>query len=391
MPTPLVARFALDPSLRHLNHGSFGACLREVLAAQDRVRARMEADPLRFFERDAPESIERARAAIAALLGADPAGTVFVRNATQAVNAVVQSLPFSPGDEILTTDHAYSACRNALVHWGGRGGAKVVVARVPFPLASAAEITDAIVAAVGPRTRLAMIDHVTSPTGLVFPIAAIVRELEGRGVPVLVDGAHAVGMVPVDLGALGASWYTSNLHKWLCLPKGCAILHVREDRRAGLHPTSVSHGLGQGLHAEFDWTGTDDPSPWMVVPEAIAALEGLVDGGLPALMARNRVLALEAQGWLAEALGVARPAPPETIAALVSVPLPPRADAAALEPHAGRDPLRAKLEEVLGARVPFFPWPAPPARLLRVSVQAYVAPEDLRAVADFLRAELRAR
>ena len=180
---------------------------------------------------------------------------------------------------------------------------------MPFPLASSSQITEAILAAVTSRTRLAMIDHVTSPTGLVFPIEDITRELERRGIAVLVDGAHAVGMVPVDLGRVGASYYTSNLHKWLCAPKGCAILWAREDRRADLHPTVISHGLGKGLFAEFDWTGTDDPSPWLVVPEAIAALEALDEGGLPGLMAKNRALALEAQGWLSEALGIERPAP----------------------------------------------------------------------------------
>lgn len=383
MPTALVSRFALDPKLRYLNHGSFGACLREVLAAQDRVRTKMEADPLRFFERDVPEGIARARAAISALVHADPNGMVFVRNATQAVNAVAQSFPLRAGDEILTTDHAYPACVNALRHWGARAGAEVVVAKVPFPLASTAEITDAIVRAVTPKTKLAMIDHVTSPTGLVFPIEAIVTELERRGVAVIVDGAHAIGMVPVDLGKLGASWYTSNLHKWMCAPKGCAILWAREDRRVGLHPTVISHGLGKGLFEEFDWTGTDDPSSWLVVPEVIAALSNLVDGGLPALMARNHALALDAQAWLADALGIERPAPADAIGTLASVPLPPRTDD---ERH---DPLRERLEETLVARVPFFPWPAPPQRLLRVSVQAYVAPEDLRTVADFLRAELR--
>lgn len=383
MPTALVTRFGLDPTLRYLNHGSFGACLREVLAAQDRVRARMEADPLRFFERDAVELLDAARTSVSTLVRADRAGMVYVRNATQAVNSVAQSFAFAPGDEILTTDHAYPACVNALVHWGGRAGARVVTAKVPFPLASTAQVTDAVLAAVTPRTRLAMIDHVTSPTGLVFPIADITRELERRGVAVLVDGAHAVGMVPVDLGALGASYYTSNLHKWLCAPKGCAFLHVRQDRRADLHPTVISHGLGKGLLAEFDWTGTDDPSPWLVVPEAIAALEALEPGGLGSLMAANRALALEAQGWLSEALGIERPAPPDAIGALVAVPLPPREDG---ELH---DPLREALEDTLRARVPFFPWPAPPERLLRVSVQRYVAGDDLRAVADFLRDTLR--
>lgn len=383
MPTALVSRFALDPRLRYLNHGSFGACLRVVLAAQDSVRARMEADPLRFFERDAVDLLEVARTSISALVRADRAGMVYVRNATQAVNAVAQSFAFAPGDEILTTDHAYPACVNALAHWGERGGARVVTAKVPFPLASTAQITEAVLRAVTPRTKLALIDHVTSPTGLVFPVREITRELERRGVAVLVDGAHAVGMVPVDLGALGASYYTSNLHKWLCAPKGCAFLHVREDRRSGLHPTVISHGLGKGLLAEFDWTGTDDPSPWLVVPDAIAALEALEPGGLPALMAANRALALAGQGWLSDALGIDRPAPEDALGALVAVPLPPRTDLA----H--HDPLREQLENTLSARVPFFPWPAPPQRLLRVSVQRYVADDDLRAVADFLRSELR--
>jgi isopenicillin-N epimerase len=386
-------RFALDPRLTFLNHGSFGACPRAVLEAQAEIRARMEADPVRFFLSEAPAAIDRARVVIARLVGARPEDLVFVRNASQAVSTVLASLRLSPGDELLATDHAYPACRNALEFYAARAGAKVVVAKVPFPLRSPEQAIDAIVSAVTARTKIALIDHVTSPTGLVMPIEAIVRRLAERGVETLVDGAHGPGMVPLDLDRWGAAYYTGNLHKWLCAPKGCAILHVRRDRQDGLHPLVISHGWTSKrprprLWEEFDWTGTDDPSPWMCAPIALAALESMIPGGLAALQRRNRELALWARDRLCETLGLAGPpAPDSMIAALVSVPLPPArrpAPSSAFEV----DPLWTALVERWNIQVPIFSWPAPPARLLRVACQIYVEPADIERLLEALRAEL---
>src|SRR5947208_3367510 len=196
MPSDLARFWTLDSAVAFLNHGSFGACPRPVLEAQQRLRERLERQPVRFFVRDLEPLLDDARSALAAFLGADPEGLVFVTNATTAVNAVLRSLALAPGDQLLVTDHAYNACRNALDFVAAAAGARVVVVPVPFPLASADAVVEAVLAQVTPHTRLALLDHVTSPTGLVLPIQRLVRALAARGVDTLVDGAHAPGMLP---------------------------------------------------------------------------------------------------------------------------------------------------------------------------------------------------
>src|SRR5256712_11263680 len=333
MPSDLARFWTLDPAVAFLNHGSFGACPRPVLEAQQRLRERLERQPVRFFVRDLEPLLDDARSALAAFLGADAEGLVFVPNATTAVNAVLRSLALAPGDEVVVTDHAYNACRNALHFVAAAARARVVIVSVPFPLAAADAVVETVLAGVTARTRLALLDHVTSPTGLVLPIARLVRELAARGVDTLVDGAHAPGMVPLDLGALDAAYYAGNCHKWLCAPKGAGFLHVRGDRRGGRRAGVVSPGAhsprkGRSrLLLEFDWTGSHDPTPYLCVPEAIRFLGGLLPAGWPELMARNRQLALEARRLLCDALDALPPAPDEMVGALAAVPLPDGADA----------------------------------------------------------------
>ena len=232
----------LDPAVIQLNHGSFGACPVPVLEAQSALRDRLEANPTRFLSRELDGLLDEARRKLATFLDADAESLAFLPNATTGVSTVLASLSFRPGDELLTTDHEYNAILNALAETARRDGASVVRARIPFPIRDPGEATEAILAAITPRTRLAVISHVTSPTALALPIAEIVRELDRRGVDTLVDGAHAPGMVPLSLRELGAAYWTANGHKWLCGPKGGAILAVREDRRAAIRPLVVSHG-----------------------------------------------------------------------------------------------------------------------------------------------------
>jgi isopenicillin-N epimerase len=390
MPSAARRAWSLDSDVVFLNHGSFGACPRAVLAVQDELRGRMEREPVRFFQRDLEPLLDEARAALAAFLGVEPVDLAFVPNATAGVNTVLRSLRFAPGDEILVTDHAYGACRNAAEFVAERAGARVVVARVPFPLAGSDDVVDAILAAVTTRTRLALVDHVTSPTALVFPIARLVSALAKRGVETLVDGAHAPGFLPLDVAALGAAYYAGNCHKWLCAPKGAGFVHVRRDRQPAIRPLAVSHGATSPrtdrsrFLLEFDWTGTDDPTPYLCVPAAIRVVGELVPGGWPAVIDRNRALALRARDVLASALGISAPAPDAMLGAMASLPVRDGGGA-----PGAIDPLQDALLDRFGIEVPVAPWPAAPRRILRVSCQLYNAIDDYERLASAL-VELRA-
>jgi len=360
------ALWGLDPAVAYLNHGSFGACPSAVLDAQAALRLEMEREPVDFLDGALRPRLDAARAALAAFVGADPADLAFVTNATSGVNAVLRSLPLGPQDELLVTDHTYGACRKAAEFAAARAGARVAVVEVPFPLRGAEDVIGAVLSRVSARTRLALLDHVTSATALVFPIAQLVEALRGRGVETLVDGAHAPGMVPIELGKLGAAYYTGNAHKWLCAPKGAAFLYARRDRQAGLHPTAISHGYGGGFHAEFDWTGTCDPTAWLAIPESLRLLGSLLPGGWPELMARNRALALAARERLLAAFSAEPPCPPAMIGSMAAIPLPapaPGAPAARLDFKALHGWFRERgVETWLNAE---------PTPVLRVSAQLY--------------------
>jgi isopenicillin-N epimerase len=393
-PTDLAALWPLDRDVTFLNHGSFGACPAEVLRHQAVLRAEMEAEPVRFLSRELDDRLDAARAALAAFVGADAEDLAFVTNATSGVNAVLRSLALSPGDELLTTDHAYNACRNALEYVASRAGAKVVVAPIPFPVASPETVIDAVVARVTSRTRLALVDHVTSPTALVLPLARLTRELSARGIDVLVDGAHAPGMVPLELSSLGATYYSGNCHKWLCAPKGSAFLWVRRDRHAGVHPLTISHGASawrpgrERFRLEFDWTGTSDPTAWLTVPTAIQYVGGLLPGGWPEVMARNHALAIEARQLLCSTLGTPPPCPETMIGSLASVVLP---DGATTDVYwRNPDPLHGRLFDNSRIEVPVMSWPAAPRRLLRISAQLYNDRRQYARLAEALEKELRA-
>lgn len=373
----LPGAWMLDPEVTFLNHGSFGSCPRAVLEFQRAIRDRMERQPVRFFVQDLEGLLDEARGHLADFLGAPPNDLVFVQNATSGVNAVLRSLPFAPQDEILVTDHEYNACHNALDYAANRCGARVIVAKIPFPLQSESEIIEPVLSCVTHKTKLALLDHVTSQTGLVFPILRLIRELNERGVDTLIDGAHAPGMVPLNLESLEAAYYTGNCHKWLCAPKGAGFLYVRPDRQDRIRPTVISHGANSHrtdrsrFLIEFGWTGTCDPSAWLSVPEALRVLQKFSPRGLDAIRKHNRTLALRARKRLCETLSIPIPSPDEMIGALAAIPIP---DSQATEPQKSplyADPLQDELRDRYRIEVPVIPWPAPPKRLLRISAQLY--------------------
>ncbi len=390
-PGPLATRWELDPGIVFLNHGSFGAVPTSVRVEQNRIRDLLESEPVRFFERRYQVLLDRARAILAEFVRASPENLVFVTNATTGVNTVLRSLDLRAGDELLTTNHEYNACRNALEAVASSTGASVMVADVPYPVRSGDEVLDAVLDRVTPRTRLLLVDHVTSQTGLVLPVASLVREAQLSGVEVLVDGAHAPGMVELDLEKLGAAYYTGNCHKWLCAPKGAAFLCVREDLRRSVRPLVISHGANASaarrsrFHLEHDWTGTSDPSAWLSVPAAITELDAMVEGGWDEVRRRNHTLALEARDRLCEVLGVEPACPDSMIGSMATVVLPD-SEGGEKRDAFSRDALQDQLYREWAIEVPVIPWPSPPARLLRISAQLYNSDGQYAYLAEALAA-----
>jgi isopenicillin-N epimerase len=380
----------LDPETTFLNHGSFGACPRAVLDKQVELRRVMEREPVRFFTLLEPR-LDGARERLAAFLGCHPEGFAFVPNATAGVNTVLRSLRFSPGDRLLTTDHEYNASKNALVFAAERDGAQVDIVPVPFSVRSADDVIGAILERVTERTRLALLDHVTSPTGMVWPMERLVPELESKGVQVLVDGAHAPGMIPLRLTELGASYYTGNFHKWLCAPKGSAFLYVREDRRQAIRPLSISHGANakragrSRFRLEFDWTGTADPSPYLGAVDALCFMETLVPGGWPEIMRLNHEKVVEGRRRMAKLLSCELPCPDELLGSLATLPLPDSKEPLSEE---GVYPLQTTLLEKHRIQVPIVPWPKAPHQWVRISAQLYNRVEQYQQLAHALVQEL---
>jgi len=386
--SPFRRHWALDDELVFLNHGSFGACAKPILEFQAALRGEMEASPVQFLWRHYERRLQPVREALAAFVGAKPRDVVFVTNATTAVNAVVRSWGLRRRDEVLTTNLDYNACRNVLTESARQAGARVVVAQVPFPIGRPDDAVAAILDAVTSRTRYAMIDQVTSGSALVLPIARIVRELEARGIETLVDGAHAPGMLPLNLKALRAAWYCGNLHKWVCAPKGCAFLWAREDHQQNLQPAVISHGNNSpragfsSFQDRFDWAGTFDPSAWLCIAKAIDWLGSLLPGGWPALRRHNHALAVAARRVLCDALGVQAPCPAGMLGSMATVALPARFQNVSLTGKVA--PEQARLYDNSRIEVPFVTIGA--LRCFRVSAHLHNHLDEYAFLAEAVKA-----
>ena len=420
LPPPSdYARFwKLDPSYAYLNHGSFGACPIAVMEAQSRYRERMEAEAIRYFVIDFDALMDVARADLAAFVNCNPKDLAFVTNATVGVATVLENAAnlgmIRSGDEVITSAHEYPACNNNLRRVAGRVGAVIVNADIPFPLRSADQVVEAILAKVTPRTRLALVSHVTSPSGLVMPIERIVSELRARGVETVVDGAHAPGFTDVDLAKMAPAYYTANCHKWICSPKGSAFLYVREDLQAGFRPLVLSNfaekpkkGRSQFL-TESDYIGTADHTAFLSISDALAFMGTLLAGGrrpggpVPTaaeiksgyleLRKRNRELVMWARDLVCAKLGVEKPAPDSMIGNLTSIFLPPH-DA---ERHARlmareskyHDALQDALVNTHHMQVPVWSVAGKPERLIRLSAQIYNSRAQYEYLAEALAMEL---
>ncbi|MFZ9880488.1 MAG: aminotransferase class V-fold PLP-dependent enzyme [Phycisphaerales bacterium] len=388
MPTPtaptcpwagdLADLFPLDRSYTFLNHGSFGSVPHEVLAAQHGIRMEIEARPIEMLGRRIGELLKAPRERVARFVGTDPDRLGFVVNATEGINAILRSMPWSRGDEVVVIDHVYNAMRQSLRRLGDESGVVIREVRVPLPVRGPAEVRDAVLAAFGPRTQMVLIDHITSPTALVIPVEDIVREARARGIFTLVDGAHAPGSIALDVDGLGADAYTANLHKWVCAPKGCAFLAVSAALAASVHPLATSHLYAQGYVKEFEWQGTRDFSPWLAAPAAIGFFERF---GWSEVRRHNHAMATWVQAFLSDAWGV----PPLTpidgsmLASMAIAQVPP----AVQRRFDSVEALQAHLYDAHRIELPVIDWHG--AWHMRVSCHLHTRPALVERLAEVVR------
>lgn len=367
--------FELDPDVLHLNHGSYGAVPRDVRLEQDRWRAKIEKNPTGFFQDEYPVLMRATARQVAQRLGGKAADWVLCENATSAVNGILQSLDLGPGDEILTTSHAYGAVAKAMALIADRRGARLSIADVPPLPAGDAEVVDAVAAHLGPRTRLLVIDHITSATALILPVREIAAKARAAGVPILVDGAHAPGQIVLDVPSLGVDWYTGNAHKWLFAPRGCGVLWTDPKRQGITRPAVLSHGTDQTYAAAFDWIGTRDPSPWFCFETAALAHEAF---GGETLMADNRLLAAEAAEEVASVLGAAIAGPALMRGSMAALLLKPN-----FQDPEGAAGYRRTLAHEHRIMAPVHVFAS--ALWLRISAQIYNSLDDYRRLAKVCR------
>lgn len=391
-----ASHWDIDPALTFLNHGSYGAVPRRVLDAQSRLRQRMERDAVRFYKVDLEHLMDGVREVLGAFVHCDPAGIGPVPNATMGIATVLANTPLQPGDEILITDHEYMSGINELQRIASKTGARVVSARIPFPVQSAAEIESAVMQAVSPRTKLAMISHITSTTSLIFPVESIVPKLKALGIDVLVDGAHSPGQIPLDLAALDPTYFVGSLHKWISAPKGTAFLYVAKHKREGFRPVFLS-SRGHKIRPDralflrdFDYHGTLDYSGFLVVPEAIAYLGRLLPGGWPELIDRNHELALKGRAIVCNAIGANPAAPDSMIGCMASIVLPEAAPEMQSRTTIYDDPLQDNLVHKHGVVTPIWRLASTNQRVVRLSAQAYNTVDQYEKLAEALVTELKA-
>jgi isopenicillin-N epimerase len=381
LPLPeIAAQFQLRPDVAFLNHGSFGACPRPVFEQYQQWQRELESEPVQFLGRRISSLLAEARAALAAYVGTAPDNLVFVPNATFGVNIVARSLVLGPGDEVLTSDHEYGAVDRTWRFLSGQRGFRYVSQAVPTPLGTPEEFVEQLWAGVNERTRVIALSHITSPTALIFPVAEVCRRAREAGILTVIDGAHAPGQVDLDLDAIGADFYTGNCHKWLCAPKGAALLYARPEHQARLAPLVVSWGYesqapsGSTFQDYFGWTGTSDPSAYLSVPAAIAFLR---EHNWPAVQAASHAHLRDVSASLAELADQPQLSEDDASWAQMRALALPACDAGQV--------YRRLFDEYL-VEVPLVTWHG--RQFVRVSVQGYNSPSDTQRLVDGLRAIL---
>lgn len=379
----------IDEEITFLNHGSFGATPVKILEKQTELRNLIEKEPVKFFVRDYEEYYEKARISLSNIIGAPSGNIVFVPNATTGVNTALRSIPIKKNEEIIVTTQEYNACRNALTFIADEKGVKVKEVFLPFPLKSSSEVVEKLVEAVTDKTRYLLIDHIVSQTALLLDIRTIVKEMKKRGVETIVDGAHSIGQVPININDITPAYFTSNCHKWLCAPKGSAFLYVRDDFQKFTKPLIISHGANSQrtdksrFFLEFLWVGTDDPTQFFIIPYVIDFLNSLFKNGLNEIMERNRTLCLKARDLICETLEIEKPCPDNMVGSMASFPL--RNAEYEPKPPLFIDSLQDALFYEYKIEIPIIYFPKFPKRLLRISTQIYNDFEDYIKLSNALK------
>lgn len=367
--------FLLDPAVHFFNHGSFGATPRPVFAARQQWQERLERQPVKFLARDFAELMHTARQALAGYLGAAADDLVYIPNATYGVNLVARSLRLQAGDEVLGSDHEYGACERAWLAACAASGARYV--RQPLPLAATAdELLAALWQGVTPRTRAIFVSHITSPTAQHLPVEAICTRARAAGLTTIIDAAHSVGQLPLDLNRLDADFVVGNLHKWVLAPKSAAFLHARRDAQARLEPLVVSWdsgGLPRGSTGsrfidQLQWSGTHDPAAALAVPAALdfMAEQRWTEVGAACHARLQRLLAEIAA---LTGLPPCYPAEPGRFAQMAVAELPAAVDVVTLQ---------ARLYDEHRIEVPLLEWHG--RKFIRISLQGYNSEADIQAL-----------
>jgi isopenicillin-N epimerase len=319
--------FAVEKGYIALNHGSFGACPREILNYQNQLRAKMESLTTRFFLTELKPLLKDSLSSLAKYVNSPVEDIAFVRNATTAANSVLFSLNWERGDEIVTTNLIYESCRNLINHIAETKGINLKTVEINFLPKSEDEIISAIVGQLSPKTKLVFIDHITSETSLIMPVEKICEELHKREIPVFVDGAHAPGMVELDLKKLSVDYYTGNCHKWICAPKASAFLYAKPERKEELKPAVIGNYFFKGnteserFFNRFYWSGTDDYTPQCSAGRTIRYFENLVPGGWESIKKQNRAKVIAGRNIISEKLGFTVYTPEKMTGSMVTIPL----------------------------------------------------------------------
>lgn len=368
--------WGLDKSVVFLNHGSFGACPLPVLEKQSEYRRRIESEPVRFFLREAPHLLEKSRKKLADFVSCSPDNLVFVPNATTGINTILKSLKFQRGSEILITNHIYPACRNAVNEVALVNHLEIKEVKISLPVISRSDITEKILSSISDSTKVILLDHVSSIPGIIFPVEEICSELKNRDIEIIIDGAHAPGMIPLNISKMEARYYTGNCHKWICSPKGSAFLYVSPERQKNIRPLVRSRLYGECVTElsefiyDFSWQGTLDPTPYICISDALEFMNSLLPGGWSELMNHNKTLALTAGKKICDAFGITNPCPDNVIGSLYGIPF--FVDKEIFPKTVNmRSPLQDDLFYKYKIEVVISYWESQPERILRISPQIY--------------------